>query len=145
MDNGAVGSTHDSFRLAVAVPVIGYDVLLIILEVTHVRTAVDPPKARTVLLQTLEDAVLFGLYASNGRTIFGIILLHLLQVVKLHQNLQFAVSIDIGAAGIIGNKGALDVLVLKNDFLVCVCPWLLCRTGRLLLHTTHNRLDGIAV
>ena len=43
MDDSTVGSTHHSLCLAVAVPVIGYDVLLVVLEVAHVRTAVHPP------------------------------------------------------------------------------------------------------
>ena len=43
MDYGTVGSTHHSLSLAVAVPVVGYDVLLVVLEIAHVRTAVHPP------------------------------------------------------------------------------------------------------
>ena len=43
VDDGPVCCTHHGFGLTVLIPVIGYDILLIILEVCHIRPKVNPP------------------------------------------------------------------------------------------------------
>ena len=43
MNGGSVSSTHDGFCLTVQIPVVSHDVLLVILEIAHIRAAVHPP------------------------------------------------------------------------------------------------------
>ena len=62
MDSSAVSSTHHNFCLTVTIPIVSYDILLVVLEVTHVRTTVHPPQACTIEFQSLEDAI-FALVA----------------------------------------------------------------------------------
>lgn len=52
MDDSAVGGAEHYFRFSVAVPVVGYDVDLVVLEVSHVRTEIDPPFDGAVHLKT---------------------------------------------------------------------------------------------
>ena len=44
VDDGAFRQTHNGFCLAVLIPVVGGNVLLIVLEVAHIGTAVYPPE-----------------------------------------------------------------------------------------------------
>ena len=136
MDNRTVGSTHHHLGTTVAVPVIAHDILLVVLEVAHVRTAVHPPQSGTVLLQALENTV-FALIAAPR--IRGA---HLAQVVELHQDFQLAVAVNVGTACIVGHQRTLDALVLQLDFLVAACPRR-HRLARLLLLAFHDRRNGI--
>ena len=132
VDGGAVGSAHHSFGLAIAVPVVGHDVLLVVLEVAHVRSTIDPPEHCSVEFQTLEEAVLSVVsvaWITGG---------HLTLVVVFQQDFQFTVAIHIGAAGVVGNIGAFErLVVLGHDFQVTLSPYgsflALC-----LLHTPYN-------
>ena len=136
VDHGAVGGTHHHFCPSVLIPVIADDVLFVVLEVAHVRTAVHPPETSAVELQALEDGV-FTLIAVAR--IAGI---HLAQVVELHQNLQFAIAVDIGTTGIVGDERTLDALVRQLDFLVAGAPGADGRT-RLLLFPAHHSCHGV--
>ena len=106
MDSSTVSSTHHNFCLTVAIPVVGNDILLIVLEVAHVRSAVYPPQTGAIELQSLEDAI-FALIAFFRTTSFSFIL-----VVKLHQYIKLTIAIEVGTASIIRNQGALDAFVL---------------------------------
>ncbi len=57
MNRGAIGSTHDCFCLAVHIPVVGHDILFIVLEVAHIRTTVDPPKHSAIEFQAFKDGI----------------------------------------------------------------------------------------
>ena len=142
MDNGAVAGTHHHLSLTVLVPVISNDILFVVLKVTHVRTTIDPPQTGAVHLQTFHDAVLLSIDASNFGTILRIRLRSLAIIIKLHQNLQLTIAIDIGTTGIIGNQRTLNSLVSQLNLLVSCCPRLhlfaLC-----LFLTTHHRGNGV--
>ena len=60
VDDAAVLQAGHTLGLAVAVPVVGHDVDLILLEIPHVGAAVDPPEQRAVELLHL-DACEVGL------------------------------------------------------------------------------------
>ena len=137
VDHGAVSSTHHHFCPSVLIPVVTDDVLFVVLEVAHVRTAVHPPQTSAVELQTFEDGV-FALIAVTR--IAGI---HLAQVVELHQNLQLAIAVDIGTTGIVRDERALDSLVRQLDFLVAGAPGADGCT-LLLLFPTHHSCHGVA-
>ena len=93
VENGTVGGTHDAFCLAVAVPVIGGNVGLVVLEVTEVGAAVDPPKQLSVEFKHL-DAVEVGTVGF----VFGIIS----GADLLDDELHLAVAVYIGDGGIVG-------------------------------------------
>ena len=137
VDDGAVGGTHHCLGASVTVPVIGDDVLLVVLEVAHVGAAVHPPEAGAVEFEAFEDGV-FALVTFPG--VGGI---HLALVVELHQDFQLPVAIDVGAGGVIGDEAAFDALVLQFDFLVTGAPggdglaWLL-------LLAAHHGAYGVA-
>ena len=116
VNHRAVGSTEHCFGLAVAVPVIGDDVVLVVLEVGHIRAEVNPPKFGTIELVDLDDGI-FALIAAGQIALCGIV-----AVVKLEQNLQLAVAVDIGATGVIGNVGALQVAVIHLNLKIVVRP-----------------------
>ena len=101
VDSRAFFKSHYDFCLAIHIPVVTYDILLVVLEVAHVRTTVHPPENLTVLLQTGQHRILLGLNAIDGRSILRIKLFAFLLVVKLHQNLQLAIAIHISTAGIV--------------------------------------------
>ena len=106
MDSSTVGSTHHNFCLTIAIPVVSNDILLIVLEVTHVRSAVYPPQTSTIELQSLEDAI-FTLVAFFRESCFSFIL-----VVKLHQHIELTIAIEVGTASIVRNQCTLDAFVL---------------------------------
>ena len=144
VDDGAVSCSHDNLGTPVLVPIIRDDVLLVVLEVTHVRPAVHPPQACAILLQTLKDGVLLCVNAIYLRAVLRVRLLYLALVVKLHQDFQLAVAIDIGTSSIIGDEAALDALVLQRDFLVARVP----RCGRItvgLLLAVDDGPNGVLV
>ena len=93
--------SHYDFCLAVHIPVVTYDILLVVLEVAHVRTTVHPPENLTVLLQTGQHSIFLGLNAIDGRSILRIKLFTFLLVGELHENLQLAIAIHISTAGIV--------------------------------------------
>ena len=139
VDGGAVGSAHHGFGLPVTVPVVGHDILLVVLEVAHVRTAVHPPEHRAVEFQTLEEAV-FAVVAVAWIT-GG----HLTLVVVFQQDLQLTVAIHIGAAGVVGDIGAFErFVVLGHNLQVALRPY----SGLLalrLFHTTHHSAHCVFV
>ena len=144
MNGGTVASTHHYFSTAVLVPVVGHDILLIVLKVTHIGAAVDPPQTGAVQLQTLHDAILLGDDATHGRAVLGERLGNLALVVELHQDFQLAVAIDIGTTGVIGHQRTLDTLVRQFDFLIACRPRLHLSRRRQLCPTDNSR-NGIAV
>ena len=93
VENGTVGGTHDAFCLAVAVPVIGGNIGFVVLEVTEVWTAVDPPKQLPIEFKHL-DAVEVGTVGF----VFGIIS----GADLLDDELHLAVAVYIGDGGIVG-------------------------------------------
>ena len=101
VDSRAFFKSHYDFCLAVHIPVVTDDILLVVLEVAHVRTTVHPPENLTVLLQTGQHRILLGLNAIDGRSILRIKLFTFLLIGELHQNLQLAIAIHIGTAGIV--------------------------------------------
>ena len=117
MDSGTVGSAHHSLSLAVTVPVVCHYVLLVVLEVTHVRSAVDPPQTGSVHLQHLEDGV-FAIVA-----LARVACRNLACVVELHEYLQLTVAVNVGAAGIVGHQRACDVLMYELYLLIARCPY----------------------
>ena len=136
MDGSAVGSTHDSFGFSVAVPVIRHDVLFIVLEVAHVRTAVDPPESCAVLLQGFEDGVFaFVAIAWIAGRFFA-------EIVKLHEDVELAVAVEVSAACVIGHQGTLDAFVGELYFLVARSPYA-DRLACALLFSAHYGCHGI--
>ena len=101
VDSRAFFKSHYDFCLAIHIPVVTYDILLVVLEVAHVRTTVHPPENLTILLQTGQHRIFLGLHTIDGRSILRIKLFTFLLVGELHQNLQLAIAIHIGAAGIV--------------------------------------------
>ena len=106
MDSSTVSCTHHNFCLTVAIPVVSNDILLIVLEVTHVRSAVYPPQTSTIELQSLEDAI-FSLVA-----FLRISSSSLACVVKLHQHIKLTIAIEVGTASVVRHQSALDAFVL---------------------------------
>ena len=133
----AVGCTEHSFCLSVAVPVVCNNVLLVVLEVAHVRTAVHPPQHRTVLLQTLEQRI-FAIVSSARITCINLAL-----IVVFQQNFDLAVAIYIGTAGIVRNICRLKRgIVLWLNLLPSICQYS-DSLARSLLFSTHNSLNGV--
>ena len=97
MDDRAFLQSHHSLGLAILVPVVGYDVLFVVLEVAHIRTAVDPPEERSVHFQHFQDGV-FAVVA-----LFWEVGTNFVLVVELHQYLQLTVAVHVGTAGVIGH------------------------------------------
>ena len=149
MDSGTIAGTHHHFGLTILIPVVGYDVLLVVLEVAHIRTAVNPPQTGAIHLQALHDAIFLGGGATNNGTILGVGLLYLALVVELHQYLQFTIAIYIGTAGIVGHKFALNILVFQLNLFVACCPRR-CLLAQCLLLTSNyggnliGAIDGAA-
>ena len=112
MDSSAVSSTHHNFCLTVTIPIVSNNILLVVLEVTHVRTTVHPPQACTIEFQSLEDAI-FALVAFFRITSFSFIL-----VVKLHQHIKLTIAIEVGTASIIRNQCTLDTFVFEFYLLI---------------------------
>ena len=139
MDRGTVGRTHDGLGLTVEVPVVGHDILFVILEVTHIGSAVHPPQHGTIEFQALKDAVLAVVTIPwEAGVDFAL-------VVIFQENLQFTVAINICATGIIGNKcGGYGFIMLGRNLQIAIGPRGNSRTLRL-LHTALHRLNGITV
>ena len=43
MNHRTIGGTHQGLSLAVAIPVVSHDIVLVVLEIAHVGTEVQPP------------------------------------------------------------------------------------------------------
>ena len=100
MNLGSVAGTQHGLGLAVTVPVVGNNVLFVVLEVGHVGTPVNPPEFPSVQLIYLHDEVL-AVEAGLLVRFVGPAL-----VIELHQYLNLAVAIHVGTAHIVGNVGA---------------------------------------
>ena len=116
VDNGAVRCTHHGLSLTVAVPVVGYDVGLVVLEICQVRTALYPPQALAVQLIDLDDAIL-TLIAPTCQARIDIAL-----VPHLNQYFQLAVTVNIGHAGIVRLVDALQVTMVWSYFQIGLAP-----------------------
>ena len=101
MDDGAVGGPHHAFGLAVEIPVIGGDVDFVVLEVTHVPAAVDPPQFLARQLVGLDDGV--GVVACIG-------------MVELHNQFGLAVAVKVGGCRIVGHERAGQLAMVGLDF-----------------------------
>ena len=143
VDGRAFFETHHDLCLAIHIPVVANDVLLIVLEITHVRTAVHPPENGTILFQTSQHGILLGLNAIDGRSILWIELFTFLLIGELHQDFHLAIAIHIGAAGIVRLISSLERLImLDNNFLIVITEYSSCFRS-LLLYSIQYRLHGI--
>lgn len=116
MNLGSVRGTQHGFGLAVTVPVVGHDVLLVVLEVSHVGAPVDPPEFLTIQLIDLHDKVLtieaclrIGLAGPTG-------------IVELHQYLQLAVAVHVSHTGVVRNVGRCQRTVVGRNLQVVLVP-----------------------
>ena len=101
MHHGAVRGAEHGLSLAVAIPVVSHDVVLVVLEVGHVGAEVNPPQFLSVELVYLDDGILA--LVACGQVSLG----RVAAVVELEKYLQLAVTVNVGAAGIVGDVGAL--------------------------------------
>ena len=127
VDNGTIGSSHHTLCLAIQVPVVSRDVNLVVLKVTHIPSAVDPPQSLASELIGFDDGI-------GG--IAGV------RMVELHDELQLSVTIEVSRRGIVGNEGAGERPMVGLD----LYPWihLGCHGSTLFLcHATHHGLHGI--
>ena len=99
VNHRTIRGAHHGFGSSVLIPVVGHDILFVILEIGHVRTQIDPPQLLAVHLEYLDDEV-FSVVAS-----LLVVCTSPALIVELHQNLQFAVAVHIGTACVIGNIG----------------------------------------
>ena len=117
MDGGAVGSANHHFGFAIAIPVVAHDIDFVVLEIAHVRTAIDPPQHGAIELQALQKGVFMSDLPIDGRSILGIALSHFTLIVVLQEDFQFSISIHIGTTSIVGHVGAQEgCIVLGIDF-----------------------------
>ncbi len=139
----AVSSTNHHFCLSIAVPVVADDIDFIVLEVAHVRTAVHPPQHRTIHLQAFQKRMFTSDNTVHGRTILWITLRDLAVIVIFQQNLQFAITVHISTASIVGHVCTQQRgIVLWSDFLVARSPRFHSLT-RFLFHATHHCCNGV--
>ena len=128
-----IGSAHHAFRLTILVPVESSYILLVILEIGHIRTKVDIPQTLTVELVTFHQEILaiiaFFRIACGSPT----------PVVKLDDNFQLTVTIDISTAGVVGNVCRSQRAVGHLDFQPRVGQSTDSIALRLLLATYHSR------
>ena len=138
MNRSTVSGTHDGLRLSVKVPVVGHNVLLIVLKVAHIRTAVHPPEYGAIKLQTLKDGV-FAVMSVTRETGVDLTL-----VVIFQEYLHLTVAIDIRTAGIIGYEdGGNRFIVLGSYLQITIGPR--GSSGTLgLFHTMLHGLNRIA-
>ena len=135
--------THHDFCLSIHIPVVANDVLLVVLEVTHIRATVHPPEHGTILLQASQHGILLGLHAIDSWSILWIELSTLLLIIELHQDFHLAIAIHIGAAGIVRLISSLErLIVLDDNFLIVITEYSSCFRS-LLLYSIQYRLHGI--
>ena len=101
VDDGAISSTHHSFGLSILIPVVGNNILFVVLEIRHIRAEVNPPKPLTIKLIAFNDEI----FTLVSRLLIGGI--RPTQIVKLQQNLKFTIPINISTTGIIRNISGL--------------------------------------
>ena len=143
VDGRAFFETHHDLSLAIHIPVVANDVLLVVLEITHIRATVHPPEHSTILLQTSQHGILLGLNAIDGRSILWIELFTFLLIVELHQDFHLAIAIHIGAAGIVRLISSLErLIVLDDNFLIVITEYSSCFRS-LQLYSIQYRLHGI--
>ena len=116
VDGGTVGSTHQGLGLSVLVPVVGHDVGLVKLEVTQVRSAVNPPQLLTIQFVHLNDVILT---VGTTTRITGI---GIGAVPHLDDQLQFAVAVHISHTGIVGLEGAGERTMVGHNLQIALCP-----------------------
>ena len=134
VNGGTFLQAHQHLGLSVKVPVVADNVLLVVLEVTHIGAAVDPPKHGTVELEHLKNSV-FAVV-----TLFGEAVSTFLQVVELQQDFHLAVTIDVSTAGVVGHEGRRDGgVVLGSNLQIAVGP----RLGSIALTLSLTTLDGL--
>ena len=134
MNRGTVSGTHDSLCLSVEVPVVGHNVLFIVLEVAHIRTAVHPPEYGAIKLQTLKDGV-FAVMSVTRETSVDLTL-----VVIFQEYLHLTVAIDIRTAGIVRYEdGGNRFIVLGSYLQITICP----RGNSSTLGLFHTMLHGL--
>ena len=138
MDGGTVGSTEQSLCLPVKIPVVAHNVLLIVLEVAHIRTAVDPPQHGAVQLQALKNAVLAIMTATRVTGIY------LALVVVLQQDFHLPVTIDVSTTRIVGYQRRGDRRVVLGRYLQIAIGPRRCRFTHRLLHATFHSFHSIA-
>ena len=105
-----VGTTEKHLGLAVAVPVVGYEVELMAAAAHHIGTGVDPPQQGAVELVGVETVV--GSIGAAHIQVVGI-----LGADALDDNLHLTIAVEVGHLGIIGGVGVGDVgAALVVDF-----------------------------
>ena len=139
MDGGAVSSAENTFCTTIAIPVVGYDVLLIVLEVAHVGSTVDPPEYSTIELHTFEERIL------SVVAVLWITGTDLALVIIFNKDLEFAITIHVGHADVVGYVGGgKRSVMLRHDFEIVLCPNS-GSSGGLLFYPTNDSTYGIGV
>ena len=111
MNRGTIGSTHNRFCLTIEIPVIGHDILFIVLEIAHIRTTVDPPKHNAIKLQTLKDGIFAIMTITReAGTDFTLVII-------FQEYLHLTVTINIRTTGIVGYKGGGNRFVVFGNYL----------------------------
>ena len=109
VNHRTVGGSYHSLCPSVLIPVVGDDVLFVVLEIGHVRSEIDPPEPLAIQFIHLYDKVLTFiaglLIAGTGPTL----------IVELDQDFQFPVTVHIGTTGIIGHIGRLQIAVVGRN------------------------------
>ena len=141
VDDSTVGGSHDALGLAVAVPVIGGDIGLVVLEVAEVGAAVDPPEQIAVELKHL-DAIEVGTIGFVLGVVGGAEL--------LDDEFHLAVTVYIRNGGVVGliDIGDISLSVVGETFGLGDLEIVIRQhSGRLrtggLLHSFYNRAHGI--
>ena len=132
VEYSAVGGAHHTLGAAVAVPVVGHDVELVVLEVGHVRTGVNPPQAGAVEFQGFYHVV-FAVVAAGQETLVGIA-----HVDALEQQLELAVAVEVGGAYVVGLETARQPFMGEGNLQVVLCPGGHGMAGSLLLPPHHG-------
>ena len=117
VDHRTIGGTHHGLSPSILIPVVGDDVLFVVLEVGHVRPEVYPPELPSVEFIHLYNKVL-ALVACLRIVCRGPAL-----VIKLKKDLQFAVAVNIGTTGVIGYVCRLQVSVVWRNLQIVLCPY----------------------
>ena len=104
IDDHVVGTTHEHLRLAVAVPVVAHDVVLLIRSGAHVGSQVDIPQSVALDVVALQEVVCR--VVGHGTRPSGVAVE---VVVALHQEFRHPVAVDIGQCDIVDAVVAGDV------------------------------------
>ena len=109
MNHHTIGGSYHGLCPSVLIPVVGDDVLLVVLEIGHVRSEIDPPEPLAIQFIHLYDKVLTFI---AGLPVAGI---SPALVIELDQDFQFPVTVHIGTTGIIGHIGRLQIAVVGRN------------------------------